>query len=1123
MSVAAVVNSVTPSNKPNNSKVLKTKKKVKSSATKEKPIQNGVENLKPDESATRDSLSVLDETNDTKNSQTDEFQKKRDLKETAKIAEVQADSKHVKKVKKLKSKVTKTDENQTLPPAEGTQPAVKKKKKKGKKAKSEVKTEAKTEDKAETKTDGKVEIEAKTDGKEEKTGVSKKKKKIKKKGKGTNKESKEESKKEDAKEQETKKEEIKKEESKGEQTTIKSSSPNKKDNVEEKKENISKIEVNKIKNVEETKVKVENNLIKEQPKSLEKDKKVEESGKINTQVVNSVKPQSPPKEDKKFESKSPIKNEVKTTESPQKSIELKKTNETPIIQNTKSPVKSPTKVEEVKQKSPLKGTKVSPAKKSKSKIDPKLYAPKKVPFAALFCKFVLPYYDYIDTWCRIMSLWNHSMSKLWKRNEQKFIEQKLLTKRMLQLTDEFLEIRKLDVSNINYSFYILDIVQINLKDNFEKFIQALIKAMDFNMNIEYRKKDIEIIRLWWYRLTVQQENSVLKFLRKKVPEHKLFEIYDNKDKLDFIITESSCNYFRKPQFSSGSRMAMVTLSKSEDKEIVSQYSNWRLDYRFMFEWQDKEDHLKKSEWMIRCLSLKGFQKEKWESLLEWNKLKVSMLKIGPNFNNLDWFIKLTPNMQSTIKYFSIGYNFRDKPLNTKQGMKAAEGLALTLEKLPSLESLVVWGYPITTTVEALSKTKTKLQSVKIIWGAVRNFMFDEKVGELHCNKGIYEYRNGSLLYRLTVRDAFYLYDEAWSPIQKERWKSFNEYIEVRSFSIIQLLGDVTVTSYNDIPVNSLTKTGTSTPWIVIMKPHILRAFMDHKKVLSSQIQFLREVTKDTNRLSCDINNEGKFEFMKSYMHKFNWHDLTVSVELTKQKDRVYLIQTLAKQKHLKYLRLVIRSPQFLNEIISKLYKINVSDSFEIIIIDLMFEEIQIESKPSEENQKDAEMSEDTKDQTADNNPAQEKCNSQQSESSNTKGQETNDKEEKKKLENLQENKMDQDIKNDQKEGEKKDVEMKDVDQKDADQKDKDQNDDEYKDDEHKDDDRKEKNVDIEIKELNKETETRKLVNWFDEWKASYPDMFKFLRWRARLIIEKDPKLPTLQKKYKIKSYWEEDC
>ena len=138
-----------------------------------------------------------------------------------------------------------------------------------------------------------------------------------------------------------------------------------------------------------------------------------------------------------------------------------------------------------------------------------------------------------------MSLWSKGMSKLWKRNEEKFIEQKLFPKRMLQLTDDFLETHKLDVSNIFYSFYVLDIVQINLKESFEKFIQSLINAMEQNHKIEYRKKDIEIFRIWCYRLTIAQENSVLKFLRKKVPEHKLYEIYDNKDKLDFITTESS--------------------------------------------------------------------------------------------------------------------------------------------------------------------------------------------------------------------------------------------------------------------------------------------------------------------------------------------------------------------------------------------------------------------------------------------------------------------------------------------------------------------------------------------------------------------------------------------------------
>ena len=80
---------------------------------------------------------------------------------------------------------------------------------------------------------------------------------------------------------------------------------------------------------------------------------------------------------------------------------------------------------------------------------------------------------------------------------------------------------------------------------------------------------------------------------------------------------------------------MVTQAKSEDKEKVTEYSNCRLDYRFTFEFAEKENHLRKTECNIRCLSLKGFHKQKCEKLLEWNRLNVQMLKICPVYNNLD--------------------------------------------------------------------------------------------------------------------------------------------------------------------------------------------------------------------------------------------------------------------------------------------------------------------------------------------------------------------------------------------------------------------------------------------------------------------------------------------------------
>ena len=224
------------------------------------------------------------------------------------------------------------------------------------------------------------------------------------------------------------------------------------------------------------------------------------------------------------------------------------------------------------------------------------------------------------------------------------------------------------------------------------------------------------------------------------------------------------------------------------------------------------------------------------------------------------------------------------------------------------------------------------------------------------------------------------------------------------------------------------------------------------------------------------------------MHKFNWHDLTVSVELSKPKDRAFLIQTLIKQKYLKYLRLVIRSPGFLNEIIGKLHKINISDIFEIIIIDLMYESP--DNKQTEETTKDVEMAEDVKDCNKKLTPEK---NSSQEKEAKIKPTKSDSKFNHKK-ETVDYSEDDEETKDIT-----KDVEMKDNEKG-----------------ESKDETNLEKGQATEI-------ENMKIINWFDEWKIKYPKQFMLLRWRARVIVEKDPKMPILQKKYKIKSYCEEDC
>ena len=95
-----------------------------------------------------------------------------------------------------------------------------------------------------------------------------------------------------------------------------------------------------------------------------------------------------------------------------------------------------------------------------------------------------------------MSIWSRSMSKLWKKHEEQFIKQNLFSKRMLLLTDDFVQSHNINPFEINYSYYTLDIIQINLLINFERFIDPLIRVIEDPESCSYKKKYIEIFRLW---------------------------------------------------------------------------------------------------------------------------------------------------------------------------------------------------------------------------------------------------------------------------------------------------------------------------------------------------------------------------------------------------------------------------------------------------------------------------------------------------------------------------------------------------------------------------------------------------------------------------------------------------
>ena len=133
--------------------------------------------------------------------------------------------------------------------------------------------------------------------------------------------------------------------------------------------------------------------------------------------------------------------------------------------------------------------------------------------------------------------------------------------------------------------------------------------------------------------------------------------------------------------------------------MLKKYSNCRLDYRFKFEYLEKEKHLLGSQCKIRSMSIKGYNKDRYNDIFELNKWNVTVLRVSPIQNNLDLFEKMSQNFERSIKCLTIGFNFDTQPLNTFQAMKSGESLVKTIERLPNLQMLTVWGYPISTAIE----------------------------------------------------------------------------------------------------------------------------------------------------------------------------------------------------------------------------------------------------------------------------------------------------------------------------------------------------------------------------------------------------------------------------------------
>ena len=227
------------------------------------------------------------------------------------------------------------------------------------------------------------------------------------------------------------------------------------------------------------------------------------------------------------------------------------------------------------------------------------------------------------------------MKKIWNRHEEKLMKEGLFKRRFIILSDEYFDSHKVDPQSFYYSYFTVDIIDIDLKKSSEKLFKGLIEVMTNNQNVDYRRRYLEVFRIWAYRLDIKQEKIILSFLRKTIPENRIYEVFDNRNKIDYYASEAACHYYRKPYMTTGTKVPMVNDLQSEEKLEVLEYSNYKLDYRFNYEVKAREDYLIKKDVAIRCLSIKGYQKAKCKKFIEWNGVTPQMLRICPILNNLD--------------------------------------------------------------------------------------------------------------------------------------------------------------------------------------------------------------------------------------------------------------------------------------------------------------------------------------------------------------------------------------------------------------------------------------------------------------------------------------------------------
>jgi hypothetical protein len=338
-----------------------------------------------------------------------------------------------------------------------------------------------------------------------------------------------------------------------------------------------------------------------------------------------------------------------------------------------------------------------------------------------------------------MNMFNKSMRKYWNKNESVLLSTDIFTRRLLIITDEYLD--RIDYNDkgifegCRFSFYNLEVVAINFMRNYDRFMHWMMGVMENDKIVGHQFKYLRFSRVVAFRMSEKWEKLMIDHLRYKnsMSEISIFDSYETKDKIDFIKSEMQCPYFRKPLLLEGDKCYMDN-PESRDKAIFcgNYFTTFLIDFRLGEEEEEKLRDLEhKKEGEIRTLFMKGYDRMRDYKRLDEFKMKVTAFKLWPQFPKLSVGDRISINFTETIKYLCIGYDFKNDQLSTKQAEIQGKSFTRSLKHFPNLKYLMVWGFPLSSVLLALSLYKMPLECLKVVAGSYHNYHFDSTIGELH--------------------------------------------------------------------------------------------------------------------------------------------------------------------------------------------------------------------------------------------------------------------------------------------------------------------------------------------------------------------------------------------------------